>query len=140
MKDEIENLIQRGRLPSRFIKKDGNKRARDEKDTKEAKKPKGGDDKRGDRRTPPKEDKPTDIIHMISGGIEKNGSKTLHKMRKVNRSILKIDYKESSAEEKWVEPITFIDDELWEVNRDYDDPMVITAQIGNFTVERIMVD
>ena len=58
----------------------------------------------------------------------------------MNRSILKLDYKEPVAEEKWVEPITFTDDEFWEVNREYDDPMVITAQIGKFTVERIMVD
>ena len=88
----------------------------------------------------PRDNRPTGIIHMISGGIEKNGSKTPHKRRKVNQSILRIDYKEASTEERWVESIVFTDDELWEVNQDYDDPMVITAQIGSFMVERIMVD
>ena len=109
LKDEIENLIRQGRLPSRFIKKDGNKRARDDKNAWDKKKSRGGcaddDEKKGDRRTPPRDNRPTGIIHMISGGIEKSGAKTPHKRRKVNRSILRIDYKEASTEERWVEPI-----------------------------------
>ena len=75
LKDEIENLIRLGRLPSRFIKKDGSKRHREEKNNREQKKPRGGgadgEEKKRDRRTPPRDDKPSGIIHTFSGGIEK---------------------------------------------------------------------
>lgn len=60
--------------------------------------------------------------------------------RKVNRSMLKIDYKEHKEEERWTEPITSTDDGLWEVDRAYDDLMVIISRIRNFLVERIMID
>ena len=85
LKDEIESLIQRGCLPSRFIKKEGSKRSRDDKDAREVKKPKSNDDQKGIQRTPPREDKPTCIIQMILGGIEKDKAKSPLISPKVNK-------------------------------------------------------
>lgn len=84
-----------------FIKKEGRGRPRDDRDNRDNKRTRRQDEQKGRRPpTPPKEDKPIGIIHTISRGIEKDKAENLHKRRKVNRSVLKIDYKEHK-EEKW---------------------------------------
>ncbi|XP_043701413.1 uncharacterized protein LOC122651907 [Telopea speciosissima] len=139
LNDEIEALIQRGRL-SRFIKREGNNRRSDYR----AREPEGR------QRSPPRADKeephrgkphtenvPLREITTIFGGLGMGGE-TSNSRKQHARNVLQA---EVTVKKRRIDHhITFSDEDLEDIQSPHDDALVIKMVIANCTVGRILVD
>ncbi|XP_010265496.1 PREDICTED: uncharacterized protein LOC104603216 [Nelumbo nucifera] len=79
---------------------------------------------------------PAEVIIMISGGMAFGGKSSSG--RKAYVRLLEIDDREQKRRRE--DPITFTDDDLRGVQTSHNNALVITAEIANFKVRRILVD
>ncbi|XP_010242100.1 PREDICTED: uncharacterized protein LOC104586531 [Nelumbo nucifera] len=79
---------------------------------------------------------PASVIHVISGGIA-TGGECSSGCKKYAR-LCKIDNRRHKKKRNL--SITFTDVDLWGVQTPHDDTLVITAEVANFEMQRIMVD
>ncbi|XP_043700189.1 uncharacterized protein LOC122650889 [Telopea speciosissima] len=139
LKDEMEALIQRGRL-SRFVKKEANDRRTDYR----AREPKGR------RRSPPKvnkeelphgkphtENAPLREITTIFGGPAMGGE-TSNSQKQHAWNVLQTETMVKKRRTGC--PITFSDEDLADIQMPHDDALVIKMVIANCMVGRILVD
>ena len=131
LKDAIEQLIRDGHLAEYKQKKrpesDGD--ASHQKNRKVAEGGSGG--------SKHSEAPVRNVVNTISGGIHMH--KTPHSRKQIMRSIMCMHYTSVKRSHEDIHaPITFTHDELKPV--EYDEPMVITARIGEIDVRRVLVD
>lgn len=79
------------------------------------------------------------VINTIAGGVFRHRA-THHNRKAIMRSVMCIEYSKKRTQEDVHEQISFTADEMAVVVEGYDEPMVITARIGEFDVRRILVD
>jgi len=151
LQDKIEELVRAGHF-RRFIPRDDHpSRARHPPLSDHRRPP---HDSRHDRRpTQPTNQDPqparTDVTHAdpplrgtintISGGFASGGS-TSFARKKHLRHIQSINHITHSHHKRRMPPITFTSDDFHGLDHQQDDPMVITVEIGNYAVKKVLVD
>ncbi|XP_043705405.1 uncharacterized protein LOC122655263 [Telopea speciosissima] len=139
LKDEIEALIQRGRL-NRFVKKEVNDRRTDyrarEPEGRQRSFPKANKEElpRGEPHT---ENAPLREITTIFGGPgigEETSNSRKHHARNVLQTETTVKRRRASY------PITFSDEDLADIQMPHDNALVIKMVIANCVVGRILVD
>lgn len=86
---------------------------------------------------------PKDTIHMIHGLVAPYTHNELRHIQRVNKQakqILKLDQKRPMTKGVMEIPITFSDEDLEGVTIPHNDALVITLQIREYNVEKILVD
>ncbi|XP_043687560.1 uncharacterized protein LOC122638777 [Telopea speciosissima] len=139
LKDEIEALIQRGRL-NRFVKKEANNRNMDSRarEPKERCKSSPKADKEEPLRGKPHiENAPLREITTIFGGPGMGG-KTSNFRKQHAQNVLQTETAIKKRRTSY--PITFFDEDLIDIQKHHDDALVIKMVITNCMVGRILVD
>jgi len=78
-------------------------------------------------------------INTISGGFASGGSTSSARKRHL-RHIQSINHITHSHHKRRMPPIFFTDDDFHGLNHQQDDPMVITVEIENYAVKKVLVD
>jgi len=78
-------------------------------------------------------------INTISGGFASGGSTSFAKKRHL-RHIQSINHITHSHHRRRMPPIVFTDDDFHGLDHQQDDPMVITVEIENYAVKKVLVD
>jgi len=78
-------------------------------------------------------------INTISGGFA-NGGSTSFARKKHLRHIQSINHITHSHHRRRMPPIVFTDDDFHDFDHQQDDPMVITVEIENYAVKKVLVD
>jgi len=78
-------------------------------------------------------------INTISGGFASGGS-TSSARKKYLRHIQSINHITHSHHRRRMPPITFTNDDFHGLDHQQDDPMVITVEIENYAVKKVLVD
>ena len=78
-------------------------------------------------------------INTISGGFASGGSTSSARKRHL-RHIQSINHITHSHHRRRMPPITFVDDDFHGLDHQQDDPMVITVEIENYVVKKVIVD
>ncbi|XP_010264144.1 PREDICTED: uncharacterized protein LOC104602228 [Nelumbo nucifera] len=117
--NHIKDLVRRGYLGG-FIKSE--KLAQEEQHAEDAR--------------PPPRAPPTGVIHVISGGIAAGGESSSG-CKKYAR-LCEIDNR--GHKKKCGQTITFTDDDLRRIQTLYDDALVITIEVANLGMRRVLVD
>jgi len=78
-------------------------------------------------------------INTISGGFASGGSTSSARKRHL-RHIQSINHITHSHHRRRMPPIIFTDDDFHGLDHQQDDPMVITVEIENYTVKKVLVD
>lgn len=82
--------------------------------------------------------RPLGTINTISGGLDKQSDEP-QSLKRIKRSVMQLHYLKRPRPQGGTS-ITFTEDELEGVDTSEDDPMVITAMIGDWEIRRILVD
>ncbi|KAH7847010.1 hypothetical protein Vadar_020735 [Vaccinium darrowii] len=86
---------------------------------------------------------PKGTIHMIHGLVAPYTNNEIRHIQRVNeqaKQVMKLGMKRPRAEGITETPITFTDDDLEGVSVPHNDALVITLRIGEYDVEKILVD
>jgi len=78
-------------------------------------------------------------INTISGGFASGGSTSSARKRHL-RHIQSINHITQSHHRRRMPPIVFTDDDFHGLDHQQDDPMVITVEIENYAVKKVLVD
>jgi len=78
-------------------------------------------------------------ISTISGGFASGGSTSSARKRHI-RHIQSINHITYSHHRRRMAPIVFIDDDFHDLDHQQDDPTVITVEIENYAVKKVLVD
>ena len=78
-------------------------------------------------------------INTISSGFASGGSTSSARKRHL-RHIQSIKHITHSHHRRRMPPITFTDDDFHGLDHHQDDPMVITVEIENYTVKKVLID
>jgi len=78
-------------------------------------------------------------INTISGGFASGGSTSFARKRHL-RHIQSIYHITHSHHRRRMPPITFTDDDFHGLDHQQDDPMVITVELENYAVKKVLID
>lgn len=79
------------------------------------------------------------VINTIAGRLfKRKGSQ--HNRKSIMRSVMCMEYCKKRSQENAHEPISFTTKEMANIVDGYDEPMVITAWLGDLDMKRILVD
>ncbi|XP_043694233.1 uncharacterized protein LOC122644940 [Telopea speciosissima] len=139
LKDEIEALIQRGRL-GQFVKKEGNEHRLDYRAREPEEKQRSSlqaDKGELPRGKPHAKNVPLREITTIFGG-PRRGGETSNSRKQHAQSVLQV--KPTVKRRRTGYPKTFSDEDLVDIQTPHDDALVIKMVIANCTVGRILVN
>ncbi|KAK3006034.1 hypothetical protein RJ639_016313 [Escallonia herrerae] len=80
------------------------------------------------------------VINTISGGIAAGGSSGQGRKAYVREVLTTMGPPTKKQKKEPAQTISFSDDDVGDTRIPHDDPLVVTLQVGNFDVKRILVD